>query len=590
MSDNKKDIKKLNIEQLKELSEEIREKILIATQKNGGHLASNLGIVETIVALYYTFDFPKDKLVFDVGHQCYAHKILSGREDISSIRTTGGLSGFPDKNESEYDTFTSGHAGSSISQGLGLAYARDKLHEDYYVIDVVGDSALVNGVNLEALFSSNVKPAKHIIILNDNGYGISENKNGLYRRISKNTIKKGYLNSKRFIKKVFGNSIIARGLRRVRNFIRNTLSRNNYFENHGLKYVGVLDGNDIGELVTMLSRVKEIAKYRAVLVHVNTQKGKGYEKAEQNVNLYHGVGKNYDLISGSFARALGSKLNEIIDNDERVVAITAGMADGTGLSAVEEVHPKNFIDVGIAEEFAITYASGMARGNLKPVVAIYSTFMQRAYDQIASDVCLQNLPVVMCIDRAGLVGADGKTHQGVFDISYLSHLPNLTILAPNTVEELGDMLDYALKLNSPVAIRYPKDAIDGEFVKIEDSLWTTLVKGDKVNLIAVGPKMLELALGVSKQVEGVGVISARSIKPLDQKVLDQIQDTKIITLEENVVSGGFGQAVKNYFAKKSVNADVNILGVKEEFIEHGSIESQLKYNDFTIENIKKIIS
>ena len=489
------DVKKLNNDELKLLSEEIRAIIVDATAKNGGHLASNLGIVESTVALYKTFDFPKDALIFDVGHQCYAHKILSGRkEQFDTIRTYNGLSGFPNKDESAFDSFTTGHAGTSISAGLGMCMARDKLNQDYTVISVVGDGSFSNGLNLEALFSSNSKPKNFIVILNDNGMSISKNKNGLYRFISKSTVKKSYIKSKKAFVKVFRNSFITRWLSNLKDFIKRIFNKNNYFENYGFKYVGVVDGNNIKEMTSVLENVKKVAKEKAVLLHIKTTKGKGYKQAEMHADTYHGVGTNLVCESGTFSIALGQKLNSLIEKDKSVMAITAAMKDGTGLIAVENSYPDNFVDVGIAEEYAVTLAAGMAKGGLKPFVAIYSTFLQRAYDQIMHDVCLQNLPVIFCLDRAGLVGSDGETHQGVFDLSYLSHMPNMTVLAPNTAEEFSDAIDYAISLNSPVAIRYPKNQnVNVDFVSLKDSLWAVENKGTVANVIAVGPNMLKLA-------------------------------------------------------------------------------------------------
>lgn len=585
------DIKKLNINALKELAEELRAEILSTTSKNGGHLASNLGIIETTIALYYTFDFPSDKLIFDVGHQCYAHKILSGRKDsFSSIRTDGGISGFPDREESEYDSFVAGHAGTSIAAGLGYCAARDSLKEDYTVINVVGDGSIANGLNLEAISVKDVKPKKYIVILNDNGMSISKNTNGLYQMLSKGTTKRSYAKSKRIIKKIFGTSIVTRGLAKIRNLVKRVLGKNQYFENYGFKYVGIVDGNDMGELVKILSRVKLASEDKAILLHVKTTKGKGYEKAEEQAELYHGVGVDLKNESGEFSKALGEKLNDMIDSNIRIVAITAGMKDGTGLSAVEQKHPKNFYDVGIAEEYAVTSAAGMAAGGLKPVVCIYSTFLQRGYDQIIHDVCLQNLPVVFCLDRAGLVGKDGKTHQGVFDLSYLTHIPNLAVFAPTTANELKDILDYAISLNKPVAIRYPKNHEgEREVLGIKDGCWETIKKGDKVSILAVGPKMLKVALGVSETIDGVGVISARTVKPLCEKTLNQIKDTLVVTLEENSLIGGFGGLVSAYYRKENINVKLLSFGVKDEFIGHGSIKCQLESNGLTVDHISSAI-
>ena len=571
------DVKKLNNKELDCLAGQIREMIVDTISKNGGHLSSNLGIVETTLALYKNFDFPTDKLIFDVGHQCYAHKILSGRKDnFDTIRLRGGLSGFPNKNESQFDPFTTGHAGSSISAGLGYCMARDKLGEDYTVISVVGDGSFSNGLNLEALFASNSKPKNFIVILNDNGMSISKNKNGFYTFISKSTVKSGYLGSKRAFIKVFRRSFVTRALSSVKNFIKRVFNQDNYFENYGFKYVGVIDGNNMREMTGVLQKVKKVAKDKAVLLHIKTTKGKGYKDAEMHADFYHGVGSNLKNESGSFSLALGQKINNLIEKDKTVMAITAGMKDGTGLIAVENKFPNNFIDVGIAEEYAVTLASGMARGGLKPIVAIYSTFLQRGYDQILHDVCLQNLPVIFCLDRAGLVGSDGETHQGVFDLSYLSHMPNMTVLAPNTTEELFDAVDYALSLNSPVAIRYPKNQrVEQSFLSLKDGLWQEVSLGEKANIVAVGPTMLNIANQCAKSISGVGVISARVVKPLDEKMLLMIKDTPLIVLEENSTIGGLGSMTTLFYSNNKVQTKVLCLGVEDAFVKHGSVDEQL---------------
>ena len=586
-----KDLKDLTIEQLNTLADETRREILSVIESNGGHLASNLGMVETTIALHRAFDFSKDKLIFDVGHQCYAHKILSDRKDkFSTIRTDGGLSGFPDREESVYDPFNVGHAGTSISAGLGFCTARDKNGDDYYVVNVVGDGSIINGVNLEAVTADTVKPKKYILVLNDNGMSISKNKNGFYKALSKSTTRGSYLKSKRALKKVFGNSFITRGLAGIRNFIKHIIGGKNFFENYGFKYVGVVDGNDIKELTKIIGRVKSLARDKAVFLHINTKKGKGYAQAEEHSSAYHGVGAKFSQGSGDFSVALGEKLNQLIEKDKKVVAITAGMEDGTGLCAVKTKNPKNFYDVGIAEEYAVTYAAGMAAGGIKPFVAIYSTFLQRSYDQIVHDVCLQNLPVTFCLDRAGLVGSDGKTHQGVFDLSYLTHVPNLTILAPTTPSELKEMVDYAYSLSSPVAIRYPKDSCgEREILPIKEGVWETLKTGEKATLLAVGPRMLKLALEFAKKHEGVGVVNARSVKPLCEKTLEQIKNTTVVTLEENSAIGGFGSLVRKHYFDKCEKVKTVCLGVEDKFITHGSVDNQLKENGLTIENLQKVL-
>lgn len=592
---NSSDVKRLSLKEKIELAGEIRDKILKTCSENGGHLSSNLGIVETTLALYSVFDFPKDKIIFDVGHQCYAHKMLSGRNaGFSAIRTDGGISGFPDREESEYDCFGAGHAGTSIAAGLGFCAARDALGEDFYVVDVVGDGAFVNGLNLEALTASQKKPKKLIVILNDNGMSISKNRNGIYTFLSKKSTKKGYLKSKSALKRVFGESFVTRFLRKVRGFIKRIFNGVNVLEQFGFKYVGVVNGNDLKSLTEILEDVKNVAKDKAVFLHIKTVKGKGVKRAEERADLYHGVGKSLSCGGGEFSAAVGQTLNEIIEKDPRVIALTAGMKDGTGLAAVEKAHPDNFIDVGIAEEFAVTFAAGMAAGGLKPVVCVYSTFLQRAYDEILHDVCIQKLPVVFCVDRAGLVGADGKTHQGVFDLSFLSHLPGMTILAPSCVNDLKAALKYAFSLGSPVAIRYPKEssAKEREVAPYEETLWERLKTGEKYNILAVGPDMLALAEEFAKNHDGAGVISARTVKPLDEKTLAEISGLPIIAIEENSVIGGFGDAVRRavsrLFGGKPKNRIIT-LGVKDAFTRHGSAERQREENGLCEKQLEAIV-
>lgn len=592
---NSSDVKRLSLKEKIELAGEIRDKILKTCSENGGHLSSNLGIVETTLALYSVFDFPKDKIIFDVGHQCYAHKMLSGRNaGFSAIRTDGGISGFPDREESEYDCFGAGHAGTSIAAGLGFCEARDALGEDFYVVDVVGDGAFVNGLNLEALTASQKKPKKLIVILNDNGMSISKNRNGIYTFLSKKSTKKGYLKSKSALKRVFGESFVTRFLRKVRGFIKRIFNGVNVLEQFGFKYVGVVNGNDLKSLTEILEGVKNVAKDKAVFLHIKTVKGKGVKRAEERADLYHGVGKSLSCGGGEFSSAVGQTLNEIIEKDSRVIALTAGMKDGTGLAAVEKAHPDNFIDVGIAEEFAVTFAAGMAAGGLKPVVCVYSTFLQRAYDEILHDVCIQKLPVVFCVDRAGLVGADGKTHQGVFDLSFLSHLPGMTILAPSCVNDLKAALKYAFSLGSPVAIRYPKEssAKEREVAPYEETLWERLKTGEKYNILAVGPDMLALAEEFAKNHDGAGVISARTVKPLDEKTLAEISELPIIAIEENSVIGGFGDAVRRAVSRLCVGKPKNriiTLGVKDAFTRHGSAERQREENGLCEKQLEAIV-
>lgn len=588
---NSQDLKKLNITDLNLLCDELREEILSVISKNGGHLSSNLGIIETTVALHSVFDFATDKLIFDVGHQCYAHKILTGRKDkFKDIRTKKGITGFPDSAESNYDAFTSGHAGTSISASLGYLQARDTLGQDYCVVNVVGDGSVVNGLNLEALTATTTKPKNFVVILNDNGMSISKNKNGLYGYISKRTMSKGYVNTKRFLSKIFGNSIITRFLMKLRDFSKRILGKGSWFEEFGFKYVGIVDGNDLKRLVKTLKRVKSVAKHKAVLLHIRTTKGKGFEQAEEHADAYHGVGKNLKLGCSGFSNIVGEKLCDLAQKDNKVVVICAGMKDGTGLNAFSEKFPKRFYDVGIAEEYAVTLAAGMAKGGIKPIVNIYSTFLQRAYDQILHDVCIQNLPVVFCLDRAGFVGEDGKTHQGLFDLSYLSHMPNLTVFAPNNKEELCECLEKALTLNSPVAIRYPKAYVECEYQTASfNEKYKTIKEGSDVCVLAVGPTMLNLAVEfANKCTKSVEVISAVQVKPVDEDTLIRIKDKTIITLEENVITGGFGSLVNGFYSAQRINAKVINLGAKDKFVDTASVCEQLQDNDLTVENLLKI--
>lgn len=581
------DVRKLSYSEMQSLAEDVRREIISAADSNGGHLSANLGIVETTIALYHTFDFPKDKLIFDVGHQCYTHKILSGRKDLfGSIRTVGGLSGFPDAKESEYDVFTTGHAGNSLSLGLGLCAARDRLKQDYFVVNVVGDGALVNGLNLEALTSTPDKPSRFIVILNDNGMSISKNRNGFYRLISKSTTKKSYVKSKNAFRKIFGKTFLMRFLRKIAGFIKRIFNKNAIFERFGFKYVGVVDGNNVKEMSKILERIKNVAKDKAVFLHVKTQKGKGLKPAEEKSDLYHGVGKHLDYDYSS--AVLGETLKEIAEKDEKIVAITAGMKDGTGLCAFEKAFSDRFFDVGIAEEYAVSLAAGMAKGGLKPVVAVYSTFLQRAYDEILHDVCLQNLPVVFCADRAGFVGEDGKTHQGLFDLSYATHLPNLSVFAPAVNGEFSQILKYALSLDGPSFIRYPKSTenAEGEFLDIKTSPWRIVKDGEDLTVIAVGPRCLKVAVAFAAEYKkSVKVVSARVVKPLDVEFLSTVK-TPVITMEENMITGGFGSTVSQYFSDKDIK--VKNLGVNDVFVAHSSTDRQLSDSGISVARLTEI--
>lgn len=584
-----KKLKQLNIDELKELCREIREVIVKTVTKNGGHLSPSLGTVELIVALCYVYDFDADKLIFDVGHQSYAYKILTDRlNKFDTIRKEGGLSGFPDPLESDYDAFTAGHAGSSISAGLGYAYARDRLNENYNVINLVGDASFFNGENLEAASISSVKPNNFLVILNDNGMSIGKNENGLYKFVSKITISRHYHRFNALLSKTIGKTfILGKLLKRFKRRLKSAMSINTIADNLGMKYVGVFDGHDLKTLIAVLKKIK--SGNEAVFLHIKTVKGKGFDVAESDSTAYHGVGAELKASVNSFSEAVSPILNDIADKDDKIVAITAGMTSGVGLTDFKAKHPDRFMDVGIAEESAVTIAAGMAKGGIKPIVFIYSTFLQRSYDQIIEDVCLQNLPVVFCLDRAGLVGADGKTHQGVFDLTYLKSIPNLTVLAPKNVGEFEKMLKIALTLNSPVAIRYPNGTVKeiADISPFTDSLnWEVLVRGKKsdVTILAVGGRMLEKAFSISESLNGATVVNARTVKPLDTAFLDSIASDTIVTLEENVKSGGFGEAVAAYFAI-DVKKKVMVFALDDKFIEHASVSAQQDKYGLSVQNI-----
>lgn len=596
---DQKSLKQLDNKQLETLCDEIRAEIIKTVGKNGGHLSANLGVVELTVALCKVFDFPKDKLVFDVGHQCYAYKLLTERFDnFNTIRKGGGISGFPDLDESEYDGGFSGHAGTSIAAGLGYCYARDQKGGDGYVISLTGDASLFNGENIEAVSFQDKKPNKFLVVLNDNRMSIGQNGNGLYKAISNFTTKKFYKKTNAFLNRTIGNCFLGRFLKHIKNGLKRTLSVNTIIDKLGLKYVGVYDGHDIYELIKILTRIRDGGQ--PALLHVRTVKGKGYLPAESDCTLYHGVGANMLAAKNEFSNAVSGVLESAIAEFPNVTAITAGMRDGTGLGSFAEKHPANFIDVGIAEEFAVTYAAGIAAGGGAPIVFIYSTFLQRAYDQIINDVCLQNLPVVFCVDRAGVVGSDGKTHQGSFDLTYLSSAPNITIICPKNIDEFKASVFVALKLKKPIAVRYPNGKIPESAASIEskqsevlnESLKWEVLKGDETcefAIFACGPRMIDVALRAAEKLNAA-VINARVIKPVDEQTLNRFSGAKIITLEENTVFGGFGSAVSRYYGELSINEKIppikiKTMGLNDEFICCDTIESQLEKSGLTADNV-----
>ncbi len=590
-SADRKDLKSMTIRELKTYAEEIRRKIIANAYNNGGHLASNLGVVELTLALHYVFDFPKDKLIFDVGHQCYTHKLLTGRADrFDTMRTEGGISGFPNREESEADAFIAGHAGTAIAAGIGYCTARDRLGENYEVVSVVGDGAMMNGLSLEALFSSEEKPKNFTVVLNDNGMSISKNDSGLYAMLSRISVGGGYEKFKRAIRKIFGDSIVTRMLIAVRNFIKRLLGGHSYFDMIGLKYVGGVDGHNLKKLIKALQRVKRTE--RPVLFHVNTKKGKGYKNAEEQAERFHGVSKNFEDSVNAYSSALGEELCSMAEKDEKIFTVTAAMKDGTGLKMFAQKYPDRFADVGICEEFAATFAAGMAVGGLKPVVAIYSTFLQRAYDEILHDVCLQNLNVTFCLDRAGAVGADGCTHQGLYDLSYLCTMPNISVYAPRNTSEFKKMLQFAVAKSAPVAIRYPNGyeecLLEGQDVDVER--WEYLTKQGEITVLAVGPRMCNRALEAAAKDQRLCVINARSVRPLDTALLDEIGNGPIVTMEENVLSGGFGEQVLGYYAEKGRKVKIRNMAFPTGNVPHAGVDAQLAKNGLTAEELLKIAS
>lgn len=583
-----KDLKKLTLEEKETLSQEIRDLIIDVTSKNGGHVASNLGVVELTIALHSIFDTPNDKIVWDVGHQCYVHKILTGRrEEFQNIRKLGGISGFPKICESEYDNFNTGHSSTSISIATGMARARDILNENYEVVAVIGDGSLTGGMALEALNDAGSSKANVKVILNDNEMSISKNVGGIPLYLSKMRTKTGYTRSNRKIKAIvnkipyIGKPIISFA-HYTKQIIKRAVFRNMYFEDIGFTYLGPVDGHDIKKLEDILERSKKING--PVLIHVVTKKGKGYKLAEENPDKFHGISA-YDKETGdvkkskNYSKVFGEKLVKMASEDKRIVAVTAAMRDGTGLKEFAEKFPDRFFDVGIAEQHALGLIAGMARAGLKPVLPIYSSFLQRGYDQIIHDIALSGIPVTVCIDRAGIVGNDGETHQGIFDLSFLSSIPNIVIMAPKNFEELDKMLEFGVNLDKPVFIRYPRGGENFSFESTEDielGKAEIVQEGTDLSIIAIG-NMVGRAEEVASLLpeKSVEIINARFLKPLDEEtILNSIRKTGYcITIEDNLLKGGLGSAVVEAVNKSDIQ-DVKIksFGYDDTFVEHGTVK------------------
>ena len=593
MIQKENDIKKLDEEQLRELSGEIRQFLIEKISRTGGHLASNLGVVELTMALHLTLDFPEDKLIWDVGHQSYTHKLLTGRKDgFDDLRKYGGMSGFPKRKESACDAFDTGHSSTSISAGLGYVAARELRGEKHSVVSVIGDGALTGGMAYEALNNASRLKSNFIIVLNDNNMSISENVGGMSKYLNGLRTAQAYTGLKKGVedtlKRIPGTGDrIVNQIRKTKSGIKQLFVPGMFFEDMDITYLGPVDGHDIRKLVKVLSEARRVD--RAVLVHVITKKGKGYAPAEENPARFHGLGP-FDIGTGepvgaeetdSYTQVFSKVLVDIAKRDDKVAAITAAMADGTGLSAFSRRFPERFFDVGIAEEHAMTFAAGLAAGGMKPVFAVYSSFLQRAYDQTLHDVCLQDLPVVVAVDRAGLVGSDGETHQGVFDLSFLSTIPNMTVISPKNRWEMADMLRFAFDFGHPVAIRYPRGAAYEGMKKfrapIEYGKSEVLYEEEDIVVIFVG-HMAELADRVRRGIKDTGyscsLVNARFVKPLDTSLLEELaKDHRLfVTIEENVLTGGFGEQVADYISRAGLDVRVRSIGISDEYVEHGNVE------------------
>lgn len=587
------DIKKLGEEELGQLAEEIRQFLIQNLSNTGGHLASNLGVVELTIALHRVFDLPKDKIIWDVGHQSYTHKILTGRKgQFHTLRQYGGLSGFPKTKESGCDCFNTGHSSTSISAGLGLAAARDLKAEDYKVISVIGDGALTGGMAFEALNNASKMETNYIIVLNDNEMSISPNVGGMSQYLGSlrtadayQGLKNGVMESLNKIP-VYGERLVKR-IRRTKSGIKQLLIPGMLFEDMGILYLGPVDGHDIAKMAAMLRKASRVNG--PVIVHAITKKGMGYEPAVRHPARFHGT-EPFDIETGivkkkkkkaAYTDVFSTVMRKLGDRDGKVVGVTAAMETGTGLKRFHNLFPERFFDVGIAEGHAVTFAAGLAAGGQKPVFAVYSSFLQRAYDQILHDVCLQDLPVVFAIDRAGIVGSDGETHQGIFDISYLMTIPNMTLMAPKNKWEFSDMIKFALDFAHPAAIRYPRgEAYDGlkEFrLPVKLGKGEMLYEEGEIILLAYGSmvKTAEQVRAILNQ-EGIGcaVANMRFAKPLDEKLLVQAGATYslAVTMEENILAGGFGEAVLRFLHQAGADIDVLNIAIEDTFIPHGDVE------------------
>jgi len=607
-----RDLKKLSLPEMTQLANEIRQLLVKSVAKCGGHLASNLGVVELSLALHMVFDSPEDKIIWDVGHQAYVHKILTGRrEQMSTLRQYGGISGFPKVEESEHDAFNTGHSSTSISAALGMALARDLQGQSNSVVAVIGDGALTAGMAFEALNHAGQEDSDLIVVLNDNEMSISKNVGAMSAYLNRLRTDPSYSRTKEEIESVL-NRIpgigpnLARAAGKFKDTVKYLMVPGIIFEELGFTYIGPVNGHDLAELKAVLSNIKKMKG--PILLHTITQKGKGYEPAFQKPDIFHGVGP-FDVDTGTqlkkslktYTEIFGDFMLNRAQRDNKLVAITAAMTSGTGLFEFSRQFPERFFDVGICEQHAVTLAAGMASSGLRPVVAVYSTFLQRAYDQIVHDVALQKLPVIFAIDRAGLVGEDGPTHHGAFDFSYLRHIPNLTIMAPADENELVDMLHSAFSMEGPVAIRYPRGVGEGVRIKSERQLLEPgqsrlIVEGQDLAIIAIG-RGVSIGRDVVDILAGKGVnpllVDARFVKPLDRRVIAGAAQKyrRLLTIEDNSRAGGFGSAIGEMLAEEGIDAELLHIALPDEFVEHGRVEllfEQLNMNpDSILESIAR---
>lgn len=604
------DIKNIRREDWDSLAAEIRQFLIEKISINGGHLGSNLGAVELTMALHLFLNLPEDKIIWDVGHQSYTHKLLTGRrEGFETLRKFGGMSGFPKRKESCCDAFDTGHSSTSISAGLGLVKARDIRGEKNTIVSVIGDGSLTGGMAYEAMNNAARMDTNFIIVLNDNNMSISENVGGVSKYLNSIRTADNYLNLKEgiyqsLLKKKHGSAIVD-VIRKTKSSFKQLVIPGMFFEDMGITYLGPVDGHDIPAMLQVFKEAKRCKS--AVLVHVLTQKGKGYEPAERHPARFHGA-EPFDIATGvpkhkkikaNYTDVFSTVMVKLGQRNDKVVAITAAMPDGTGLKRFRNVYPDRFFDVGIAEQHAVTFAAGLAAGGMIPIVAVYSSFLQRAYDQILHDVCIQNLPVVFAVDRAGIVGSDGETHQGIFDLSYLSSIPNMHIMAPKNKWELSDMMKFAVKFGAPIAVRYPRgEAYDGlsEFREPLEYGKSEMIFDEKeIALLAVG-SMVKTATEVRNALKEKGyhvtLVNGRFIKPIDTQMLDRLSQNHklLVTMEENVESGGFGEKVRSYIDENGYNLSVLSVCVPDEYVEHGNVEILRKEIGIDAESvINKII-